>query len=204
MAYTDIAGVRGASQGDDVADESVYPDADVTAAIAYAEVTIDEATGTSFEHKAFTAVLDGEGSDTLMLVDEEGEAILYPRTIDSVEIDGVAVDSAELDGWTLDPAGIVTRDTGVFAYAPAGRNITITGTAGRMAAPDEQIKIAASLIARDWLLSSKDRVSERALNTNDANGTTVIAQPGRHGPTGLPRVNKILEHYDSRVPAGFA
>ena len=202
MAYTDIAGVRAASAGDDVSDVATFPSALVTTSIVFAEELIDEATMTSFEAKVFTATMTGDGSCRLRLTDADiGRWIVYPRSITAVTIDGTSQASSVWAKWVLDPLGIVTRDTGTFPTTTTGRNITIVGTAGRTTTVPKLIKLAAELIARDYLLSQHDRTSQRALQRSDEFGTTVFAQPGKYGLTGIPQVNKILDRFSAALPA---
>ncbi|RMH85148.1 MAG: hypothetical protein D6683_01375 [Actinomyces sp.] len=199
MAYTTVADVRSFSAGDDVASAAVFPDAVVQAGIDYATELIDDWCATSFEAKSFTATMDGTGTDRILLADAvTGRPILFPRSITSATVDGTAV--ADTSGWVLHPDGLVVRDAGTFPVSTQGRNVTIVGTAGVTTTVPADIKLAAEMIARDYVLSTADRVHERALQITDDVGVQVFAQPGKHGPTGIPRVNEILRRRRVAVP----
>jgi len=201
MAYTTVAGVRSLSAGDDVSDPARFSDTVVTNAIAVAEALIDDVTGTSFEAKTFDSTTTGTGTTSTLLTNSAtNRQIVHPISITAVTIDGSALLASQWAAWVLDPAGIIYRDSGTFPAGATPRNINIVGTAGRTTAAPLEIKQACELITRDYLLSLHDRTSTRALQTSDEFGTTVYAQPGKHGPTTMPVVNQILRRYSALTP----
>jgi hypothetical protein len=199
MAYATLAEVR-ALEGLD--DTTLYPDANLTEGIAWAEEVIDNYCGTSFTYKAFSVTLTGNSADTIRLVDDDGATVLFPRTIATVTVDGVAETPT---AWALYPEGIVARDEGVFTYTKPGRNVVITGTAGVTSTAPAQIAWACRTLARYYALSLHNRVDDRALQIQNDFGTVTLAQPGGtpERPTALPEVNAVLNRNRHRAPVAF-
>lgn len=194
--YTDLATVR-AMEGLD--DNTVFPDADITAAISYAEELIDEYTGTSWVAKAFSVTLDGSGTGEIVLEELDGRRVIFPRTITSATVDGTTqTDTAD---WALFPEGIILRKESTFTYTHPGRNVVIAGTAGAETTAPEDIQWAARTIARQFLLDAVSRVEDRAMSIQNDYGTVRLSQPGRKYPTGLPAVDAVLNRRRHRAPA---
>lgn len=200
MAYATRAELR-ALNG--LGDSAVHSDADLDEAILYAKTVIDRYTGTSFgdvttpAYDAFTVTLAGNGGRSIILRDLEGYPVLFPRTITSVTINGVA-DSGITYG--LDPSGKVTRSDGTWEHddpQDGGLNITVAGTAGAYDDPPADIAWAARSIARYWTLNLQTRMPDRALNLTTPEGNfEVRAQAGGVGrPTPMPDVNAVLNRH---------
>ena len=201
MAYATVADVRAISKGDDVSDASVFDDAVVTNGITFAEQLVDRHTGNSFEFKAFTSTTDGNGSDWADLINGQGRPIFDLATITAATVDAVVLASGVYSAWLIYPSGLVVRDDG--SNFPCGfRNVVIAGTAGFSVTAPDNINHATALIARHWVLGTKDRVADRALQIANEHGLTVFAQPGKFGPTGIPEVNAILNdpQYNRLLP----
>ena len=206
MAYVTRAELR-ALNG--LGDSSVHSDADLDNAISFAKTVIDRHTGTSFgdvttpAYDAFTVTLDGTGTRRIVLRDLQGDPIMFPRTISSVTIDGVA-DSGIT--YTLHPTGWIQRSDGAFSADAdgAGRNVVISGTAGAYDTPPEDISWAARAIARYWVLQLQSRVPDRAINLTTPEGAfEVRAQAGGVGrPTAMPDVNAVLNRHRHTFPLG--
>lgn len=198
MAYCTEADVRDISEASAVSDPSEVDTARITEAIAFAEDLIDDYCGTSFEYKAFTATLDGNAANNIRLIADNGRTIMYPQTIIAATIDGTSVD---FSGWKLHRHGVIVWPNGTFSYATGGRNIVISGTAGISAAPSESMKQACAMIARQKALEDYSRSDPRAITiTDELGGQTLLAQPGKRGPTGIPQVNDILKRAKRRSP----
>ena len=204
MAYATVAEVRAISIETATGDPNEVDDALVTDGISWAEELIDDFTRTSWELKAFSVTLDGNGRSTIRLVSDVGRTVMYPATVTSSTIDGDAVASAEFDTWELHRHGVIARPTGLFPSASAGRNIVIAGTAGATAAADADIARATKLIARGYCLDALDRTHMGALTVTDDRGVTVLAMPGKHGPTTIPIANSILKRKRRGAPGGMA
>jgi hypothetical protein len=181
MSYAIVSEIRAL---DGLADVSVYPDATLALGIDFATKLIDRYCGTSFEAKAFSITLDGNGASYIPT------PVLFIRSITSVSFDGVGQVAADFVGRE---EGIVVSKVGVFPFSPFGSNVVIAGTAGFTTTPDEDIKWAARTIARQYALSLHNRVDGRALQVSNDTGTFILAQPGAQGrPTELPAVNAVL------------
>lgn len=191
MAYTTLAEVRAMASMDD----SSVTDAEINDGIAFAEELIDNYTGTSWEHRAFTVTVKANGKGSVALKDDQGRLIMFPQTITSVTEDGVAVDYS---GWELYPEGLIVRDTGAFL-----NDTVISGTAGITAIPPVDIRWAARTIARQYVVDLDSRIPDRALNIQTEFGHINLAQPGNHPdrPTSLPEVNARLSSRRQRPPA---
>jgi hypothetical protein len=195
VAYTTRAEVRALSG---LQDTTAYPDSAIDTAILVATETIDNYCGTSFEYKPFTATLDGTNSSTILLRNDYGEQILFPRTITSVTIDGTAADTT---GWQFTEDGRLLRTLGWFTYKWPGRNVVIVGTAGFSSEAPESIKWAARTLARQHVIDLASRVPDRALQIQSEFGTITMAQAGGPGrPTSLPEVNAKLNRFRYKVP----
>ena len=205
MAYATLAELRAM---DGLGDSSVHSDALLTTAISMAKAVIDRATGTSFgdvttpAYDAFTVTLDGSGSRSIRLVDVEGRPVLFPRTVSSVTIDGVA-DSGIT--YVLKREGIVIRSSGAFTVgSDGGQNVVVVGTAGVANTPPADVAWAARAIARNWALNQESRLPDRALNLTTPDGSfEVRAQAGAPGrPTNMPDVNAVLMRHNHYWPLG--
>lgn len=210
MGYATAQGVRDIGVGTVIADATLIDDALIDAGLAYAEDLIDDYTGTSHgavgtaAYKAFTVTLDGTGVNWIRLRDpDHGGTLMFPRSLTAVTIDSVTVASGVFSAWALKRHGIVVRGDGTFPTSTVGSNIVIAGTAGMTDAPPERVARAAKLIAREYALAAQDRTHLGAITVADQWGTTVLAQPGKHGPTPIPAVNDILKRLRRR-PAGMA
>ncbi len=200
MAYTTEDEVRAHSEADAVGDAQQVTSAKVAEAIAWAEALIDDYCGTSFEAKAFAVTLDGNGCSWIQLVSEDGRLLSHPRSLTSVTIDGEAV--ADTSAWVLRPDGTIVRPSGTFPTATGGQNVVIAGTAGLTTAAPTLINRAAQQLARQYCLEDFQQQDPRALTiTDELGGQTMLATPGRHGPTSIPAVNDILKRYRRRPPA---
>jgi hypothetical protein len=183
MAYATVAEVR-ALEG--LADTVIYPDATLQEGIDYATTVIDGYCGTSFELKAFSITLDGNGNFVIPT------GVMFIKTLATITIDGIAQSVGNFYGRS---DGLLVRADGdVFPHSSWGANVVVTGTAGFSTVAPPDIKWAARTLARDYVLSLKSRISGRALTVTNADGAVEVrAQPGGPGrPTALPDVNAVL------------
>lgn len=196
--YTSIAEVRAM---EDMGDASAIADDLITEAIDYAEELIDRFTGTSWVYKAFSVTLSGNGRHSIILRDDEGRNVLYPRTLTSVTIDGEAV--ADTSSWAFFPEGIIMRDEGVFDATFPGRNVVIAGTAGLTSAAPNDIAWCARTLARQYILDLVSRLPDRATGVQTPDGQITFAQASDHPnrPTSLPEVNARLVRRRQRGPS---
>ena len=196
MAYTDLATVRALPE---MEDDTVILDAHITEAIAYATELIDRFTGTSWEAKAFSVTMTGNGRNNIQLKDDEGRVIMFPISLTNVEIDDVTQTTTD---WALYPEGVVVTDSGSFTYTKPGRNILIEGTAGLTTTAPEDIQWCARVIARQHILERFSRVNDRAttLQTSDGQINVAVASAHPDRPTAVPEVNARLVRRRQRGP----
>lgn len=195
MAYASLAEVRAL----DVltGNETTYPDAALTEGIAWAEQVIDDACGTSFEAKAFSVTVAGNGTAAVRATHADGFPVLHIQSITSCSVDGVAV--ADVSGWAGWPDGLVRRDSGVFTVPTVGPNVVLAGTAGVTAAAPVDIAWAARTLARQYVLDLESKVPKRELTAGEGGGFGPIAHAGgRMRPTNLPDVNAVLGRHNHK------
>lgn len=168
-----------------LADAVKYPAALIVAARDATEEEFERITGRSFvlRAKSFTDTLSGD-ADFIPLPDW-----------DVTRISGLAVNGA-----TVDTAGITdTVIPGVSFDRPltSGTVVSVWYEYG-ISPPPADVKRAALLRVRDWLLSTSSGIPDRAVSfqVNEL-GTYQLATAGRAGfETGLPEVDAILARYD--------
>lgn len=179
MSYATVAQLRAMDGLDDAV---TYPDQTLQDGIDFATELIDDYCGTSFEPKAFTVALEGNGGGNIFI------DVLFVQTITTLKIDGVTVAGGNFN---IYPWGTI-KSTNVFF--PYGSVIEFTGTAGMTATAPKRIAWAARTIARDYCLNLHSRLPSRALSvTNDLGQIEVRAQAGGPGrPTNMPDVNAVL------------
>jgi hypothetical protein len=197
MAYCTRAEVRAMEGMSDVVN---FTDADIETAIEFADMLIDEYTGTSWEVKSFSLTLNGSGRSRLTLADPfDGRRILFPRSITSCTIDGVA--QTDMATYALFPEGYVIRDEDAFTYNHPGMNVTIAGTAGCTTSAPVDIAWCSRTIARQYVIDLVSRVEDRAVMMQTELGMIRLSQPGAKYPTGLPQVDAILNRRRHIGPA---
>ncbi len=169
-----------------------YPSDRVRSARDAVEERFEERKGNeiAFRPRGRRVILDGPGGDLLTIGD------LYPRTIVSASIDGVALDAGELAEMRLIDAGFIRRPDGKQWTAGLG-NIEILYEYG-LDAPPEPITDAALILAKHLLIRSP--LGERATSETTELGTFRIATAGRDGATGLPEVDAILDQFGVHRP----
>jgi len=193
MAYTTLADVRALSK---LSDSGVYTDDEITEGIAWAELLVNEYTGTSYEAASHSLTLDGTGTDTLFV------GVPHLISVTSCAVDGVAV--ADVSGWVVRPGGVVRRDSGSFTASPLGMNVDIVVSAGEAVSAPADIAWAAKTLARWYVLRLNSEAPDNAISITTAGGDFRLnAQPGKYGPTALPEVNAVLMRYRTRPPAAF-
>lgn len=197
MAYSTLAEVR-AMEG--MSDTVNFSDADIEAAIVMADLLIDEYTGTSWEVKPFSITVSGSGKSRLTLADPyDGRRILFPRSITSCTVTGVA--QTDIATYALYPEGYVIRDEDAFTYDHPGLNVTIAGTAGITTVAPADIAWCSRTIARQHVIDLVSRVEDRAVMMQTELGTIRLQQPGAKYPTGLPQVDAVLNRRRQIGPA---
>lgn len=190
-AYATVAEV--AALPDLAREPDVFTDAMIEEGIEYAIELVENETGTSWIYREHVVTLDGDYRDIAYV------GIPFLRTIESCTVDG---ETQDVDGWTVTDDGYVRRDDSApFVSSIPGRNVSITVTAGATVTPPAEIKWAVRTLARWYVLRLVSRAPDNAIQLTNAEGSVMLAQPGKHGPTALPEVNAVLRRNNHRWPA---
>lgn len=194
-AYTTLDAVRSM---DRVNDTDAFDDDAVADAIDYAKGKIDRKTHTTFgdvdtpAFDPFEVEAYGNGTEFLMLVDDDGFPVRLPRTV--IDVTRIDRDGNEITiaGARVDKAKSVLR-LGTRSWT--GDTYRITGTAGYADTPDDLIRWAAGKIAQDHLLRARSGLPDRLLAQATQYGPVRVAQAGREYAVGIPDVDQVLNDY---------
>jgi hypothetical protein len=174
----DIRAMKGLSSTTD------FPNATLEEARQWFEDFAEQFCGRAFVPRFARDLLQGDGTDTLMLLHTE------PRSIISCKVAGVA--QTGLTTWSLYPTGVVVRDTGLFSVATRNiRNVEIQYEHG-LDEPDLELRQAALRAIQYRLLGDSLGLPAEAI----AGGVDVRAptfpNAGQGRPTGIPEVDEVL------------
>lgn len=153
---------------------------------AAVEDRFEEATGVAWVRRGRRQILNGDGSDRLVL-DHWPVRELVSLSVDGT--DSLATAVSWEDGWLYLPGGFPTGE----------RNVVVTYVHG-YDAPPADLKAKALLYARYLLLGGNSRIPDRATLMSNDFGTFNLATAGKDKPTGLPEVDAVLNDYDRRLP----
>ena len=178
----------------DIDDTDAYSTADLGRARQWAETKIDEAITVpvlerfrtrSIPLEAVSFVLVGWG---LSLRDP------YARTLVGVTVDDTPVD---LETLTVRGRGVVTN-TNVW---PLGTEVTIAYTSGFSDFVPDDIRTAALIAARYWLLSTVGHsgIPDRTRSISTSEGTQTLSVAGQYSPIGIPDVDVVLNSYFDKI-----
>ena len=152
-------------------------------------------------------VLDGNGSDELLVKGPDGEAIIHLASIRSIEYRNsgettwTAYTSAELADVLVDPWGRITRET-LGTFVSGRRNIRVGFEHGITSQHRKwaEINRAAKLVLRDLIV--KSNIDDRATSFTDEFGSrTFVVQAGVRGAMfSIPEVNAIFNEVAERIP----
>lgn len=179
MAYATLADVRALPR----MAVAQYTDDQINEGLAYAEATVDEYCGTSFEYKSFTFTFTACGSAAFAF---GFGGPIFIRTITSVTEDGTTVDESDYT---------ISSDGFSLSGFTKGKEYVVTGTAGQYATAPQLITTATAHLAAYYVRSLHNALPDGALQVISDQGTILIAQPGVRGPSGVPMVNSILNRY---------
>jgi hypothetical protein len=168
---------------------TTYPDSRLRETRAWFEDLAEDYCGTAYVPRYAYEVLDGDGTDTLLLGHTEVRRLL------SVTVDGATVATTEFQTW---PYGRLRYDSGVFTEDT--RNVVVTYEYG-FSAPDADLREAALIAIRDRTLGFASGIPTRAESVSQDGVSLQISVPGSDNPTGLPFVDEVLRRRRSRVPA---
>jgi hypothetical protein len=210
--YAEIVGgfffslAEGRGSDDSLADTDLYPVADLVAARLAVETECEFICDKSFVPRYDRVVLDGTGTDRLLLSPSDPDRSLSDvRTIRSVKmanaVDGTftAFTGAQLAALTVTGDGMLVRTSGdVFTEQRANVIVEYEYGADR---PPADLVIAAKTRFRTLLNYNKSGIPDRASSyTMTDGGTFRLDMPGP-GKTGIPAVDAVYGRY-SRRPTG--
>lgn len=142
-----------------------------------------KAAAVAFVPRGNRAVVDGSGTDNIVLPDFE------VRGIYSISVDGVALTETEIDDLVIDD-NRVYKTSGI--WAKGRQNVTIHYTHGRDYAVGP-IKRAALMLAKEYILASD--TPSRATATSVGTQWFRVNIAGRDGVTGLPDVDAAIDQH---------
>ena len=175
-------------------DAATYPDARVTQVHDWITAIVERECATSFIAASVTEVVDGGGTDTLLL------SAPYVQSITSVMVDGVALTADEVSALLL-RHGIVYRPLGATWPTTSRGNVSITYTAGYSTTPPADLKEAMMQGARARLLTTADgaTANDRRTSFSNGDGTFSLSTAGENRPTGFPEVDAVILGWKARV-----
>lgn len=179
-----------------------YPDAKVTAAIAWFETKWEGYVGAAFVSRTTTQRLSGSGTSSLILGHYPVTAVSAVRVY-SAAATSVAFTSTELADLVVAETGIITRFGG--SSFPAGHNnIGVDYTYGFITTPEDIRDVALVAIA-DKLMSdaTAGARANRQFSVATQDGIVRSSMPGPDRPYGIPTVDQAANDYRARyrVPA---
>jgi hypothetical protein len=173
-------------------DTTAYTTADIADVRTAVEQAIEQAAGVAFAGRYALERCNGDGSNVLQLKRP------LPSIIRSASIGGTALSVSQLADLTMTPSGAVYSTLTYFTWGQ--NNIVVGYEHGYQDAPME-IRRAAVLLAKMWLVGRRNPIDDRAITFNAGadGGTYSLAVPGRNGSSfGHPDIDVAVDRY-SRV-----
>jgi hypothetical protein len=168
----------------ELADTTRYPSALLIAARDVAMDRVETVTRVAWTTRRARVTLDGDGSDLIILPNNEVQQIL------AAAVDGAPVTAADCRYW---PWGGLAAPEGTV-WAAGWRNITVDYLHGYQYTPGP-VADAIVELALGAVVEYGNRIPERATSVSTDVGTFRLTLPGRDGPTGIPRVDAVLDQY---------
>lgn len=164
-----------------LADDSVYPDATITAAEAAIRELFERACGVAFVPTTVTEVLDGNHTRVLDVAKRNPclESPQRPLTVTAASIDGTPLNAGELAAVKAHPDGRLVRTDGATWSSSTGYQdlaVSVTYTHGWSTVPD-LIKDAALRLLCVMLIGSD--TPDSAISFSDGGASYQFARPGR-------------------------
>lgn len=173
-----------------------YPTATLTARRLEVEQECEAITGRAWVPRFALVTLDGTDDPELILPDP------HVRAIRSVTVTGAGGTSTvwtpdQVAGLVVRPADrVVVRPAG--AVWPAGRGNLVIGYDHGVDAPPPDLRRAAMVRLKSWLMLQKSGIPLRAESWTDRNGTTYrLTLPDAYS-TGIPDVDAVYDRYSLR------
>jgi hypothetical protein len=193
--------VEGRASDSSLNDTGKYPTARLALARLETEVECEEICDRAFTPRYARVVLDGSGTDELMLT---GHSDL--RSIRSVKVAPrvgetfVAYTSAELAALTITPDRVLQRtDRNVFTE---GRGNVVVEYEYGLDHPPSDLRRAAFVRFKNFATVERSSIPDRALSWTSSDGTTYRMSIPDAYRTGIPYVDGIYGRYSLRANAG--
>jgi hypothetical protein len=169
-----------------------YLTADIVDTRTAVEQAIEQACGVAFAGRYALERYSGDGSNVLQLNHP------LPSSIRSVTITGTAFTAPQLADLTMAASGAIYSTLTYFTW---GQNNIVVGYEHGYQEPPMEIRRAALLLAKMWLVGRRNPIDDRAVTFNAGadGGTYSLAVPGRNGSNfGHPDIDVAVDRY-SRV-----
>lgn len=189
-----LADIRAANS--ELVDTVRYPSGLLAAARDVAMDRMEMATRVAWSTRRTRATLGGDGTDMLVLRHPDGTPINAPQEVLAVTVDGAVWDPGECDllpwGGLFAPDGLV--------WTRGRRNVRVDVLHGVPVAPPA-VRDAIVELAIGAVVEYGSRVPERATSVSTDLGTFRLTLPGRDGPTGIPRVDAVIDQWGYKTMA---
>jgi hypothetical protein len=169
-----------------------YLTADIVDTRTAVEQAIEQACGVAFAGRYALERYSGDGSNVLQLNHP------LPSSIRAVTITGTAFTAPQLADLTMAASGAIYSTLTYFTW---GQNNIVVGYEHGYQEPPMEIRRAALLLAKMWLVGRRNPIDDRAVTFNAGadGGTYSLAVPGRNGSSfGHPDIDVAVDRY-SRV-----
>ena len=185
VAYFTLEELRAAYP--ELANETKYTDAKLTADRDYAEARFERAAKVAFVRRAVSETLIGSG----------GKVLLLTQTVEVGPVTKVTIDGTELTAEQL--AAIVVRKYGALEWVlwARGAEIVVDYVHG-YSIPPEPVKGAVMMLAAEKALPST--IPARATSINTDVGSYRISQADKTGRTGIPEVDAVIAQFGEDKP----
>jgi hypothetical protein len=196
--FYSLAEGRGADES--LASTTKYPTVTMRGARTQVEVECEEICDRAFVPRYRRLVLDGNGSDELILADSSIRTIRAVRVRPRAGEPFVDLDADQLAALVVTDDRVLRREDGA-AWTQGRGNVVVEYEHG-WDAPPEDLVLAAKVRLRDMLTVQRSNVPDRAKSYTTNNGTTYRVTLPEAYRTGIPFVDGIYSRYSLRVDTG--
>jgi hypothetical protein len=184
-----LAEIRGVTP---INDTVSYLTADIADTRTAVEQAIEQACGVAFVPRYAFERYSGDGSTSLLLRRP------LPSSVRSATIGGTALSAPQLADLTMATSGAIYSTLTTWTL---GQNNIVVGYEHGFQDPPAEIRRAAVMLAKVWLVGRRNPIDDRAVTFNAGadGGTYSLAVPGRNGSSfGHPDIDVAVDRY-SRV-----
>jgi hypothetical protein len=147
---------------------------------------LENAAQVAFTERVRRVTMSGNGRVRMVLPDTE-VTVLHEAWVDEVDVTADVL---------LDPAGVVTLDTG---WTEGVQNVELRYTHGIAATPDP-VREAAKLLASEYLVKSALPARATSQSTDLGEFRITLANPDAGRDTGIPEVDAVAAKFGRRRP----